>query len=327
MLKLTNNKKNRKRKKMEKHKHWIVFVLLIFAITGACFLVKNQIENFEKNFDPEDLPALTIDSQNNQNIEPTAPTNKEVKAKQTKKESDSITLTLNDVSDYKNLSKEEFYALRKKYIASSLFGAKNYVPSEEVFGGIAWKNPWYGLEYSGCMASAIGSQKAIEGPSEESRFLNNPNILVGIISGSYQVATDNPICFDKSYWFIPSSLSYSKKTNTITSVYSFRYSWTMSLIGLNARDLGYKYIYADKTANVQFEYSPNISNEIYELRDYIHLGSSCRYKNGCNNGSPHQSHLDVKFVNFPAIINIKLWKDMPATPQSPADINYQIIFE
>lgn len=238
-----------------------------------------------------------------------------------------IALKINDVTDYKKMTKAEIYELRKKYVSQSLFANSNYVPSEEVFGAIADKSPWYGLTYSGCIGMVKGTSKVAQGPSEESRFINNPNILIGIISGSERIQPDNPRCFNKEYWLIPESITYDKNTNTIETTYNFRYTGPMALIGINARDLGYKYVYAKNPINYKFDNTPNISHDVFELIDFIHLGGSCGYKNGCNNGSPYQPYLSLKLTNFPVSIKLKLWKEMPNNKISKPDINYIITFK
>ena len=100
----------------------------------------------------------------------------------------------------------------------------------------------------------------------------------------------------------------------------------MYLVGLNARDLGYKYVYATKAQNVIFDSQRNISNTVHEFRDFIHLGGSCGYKDGCNNGSPYQSELDYKYSDYPSTMEFKLWKQRPEDINAKSDINYRIIF-
>ena len=63
------------------------------------------------------------------------------------------------------------------------------------------------------------------------------------------------------------------------------------------------------------------------FQDYIHLGGSCKYQDGCNNISPMQVPLMIKIVNLPAEIDLKLWKNNPSSKYSKADIYYKIRFE
>lgn len=115
-------------------------------------------------------------------------------------------LTINPLSEYDFLSKEEFYNLRRKFVKTSLFGTSFYNPSKEVFGQIESSKPWYGITYSGCITKTLGTPNAYAGLSEESRFVNNPNILVGVTSGSYNANINHPICTDPSLFVVPSSM-------------------------------------------------------------------------------------------------------------------------
>lgn len=255
------------------------------------------------------------------------PVYQEKEEKQTVAQSGLITLVLNPVTDYKSMTKNEIYKLRKKYVAMSLFAKSDYEPSDYVFGQIADKSPWYGLDYSGCISRVIGTKKVIQGPSEESRFINNPNMLVGVISGSQNIEPDSAGCFDEKYWVMPSAFTYNPKIKTITAKYSWKYFGPMALVGINAKDLGYEYAYASVIKNVNFKSVPNISTDVYQFRDFIHLGGTCRYKNGCNNASPYQSYLAYRFSDFPASFTIKLWKNKPQNKDTMADIYYRIVFE
>ena len=297
---------------------------ILFIIAGAAITISAGIQMF-KLMDSIKQPVKTVSQQTRvtERIEP------KVTKEQGVNDFPEVegNLAFNNVIDYDNLTKDDIYNLRKKYVSSSLFASSDYEPSDKVFGQIASKKPWYGLDYSGCITVVRGQKEVTQGPSEESRFINNPNMLVGVMSGSKMVEKSDPVCFDKSYWILPVKLSYFKDENTIEAVYDFRYSGSMYMVGLNARDLGYKYVYAVKVENVRFKSQTNISNTIYEFKDFIHLGSSCGYNDGCNNGSPYQSELDYKYLSYPSTIELKLWKNKPAAVRDRADINYRIIFK
>lgn len=101
----------------------------------------------------------------------------------------------------------------------------------------------------------------------------------------------------------------------------------MNLTGLNARDLGYKYGYISDLKNIVMSESVNMSNTVYEFRDFIHVGYSCKVEGGCNNISPHQTELDYEFNSLPAEMTIKLWKTKPISPKVHADFYYRLVFE
>ena len=76
----------------------------------------------------------------------------------------------------------------------------------------------------------------------------------------------------------------------------------------------------------------NLGTSVHEFQNYIHVGGSCGREGGCNNGSPRQSFSEFKSnatkYNYQnREIYIKLWKSMPTSPQSPADITERIILK
>ena len=263
--------------------------------------------------------------------------------------SDFIDLKINPMSDYDYLSKKEIYNIRKKYVSESVFANPNYEPSEEVFGQIVDGKPWWGdircseLNYKG------DYHERIEGDSKVSIQMNNPNVLVGLSKPymPWSKPEDDEIygnyCTAEYSKFIPYSLKYNKKDNLFIVTYKvpkefldFRYNidgkshrFMMQLSGLNARDFGYDYVWAFESNNIKFRNTgePTVEDEVQKFQNFIHLGGSCSYKDGCNNISPMQIPLMIKVTDLPAEINLKLWKKYPANKYSKADIYYKIIFE
>ena len=237
-----------------------------------------------------------------------------------------ISLKINSPVNFNNYSKAKIYETRKRYVAASLFASNKYEPNNQVFGAIEDNKPWYGLNYSGCINDAIGKTAAIEGPSEESRFINNPNVLIGINCGGVSAPISDPICRSKDFWLVPTNLSYDGKTKTISAIYKMPYKQTCQLTGINARDLGFNYVWANNVRNINFKNSPNISNQIYSFGDYIHKGGSCRINDGCNNCSPYQPRVEFEYSpTNTASISFKLWNKMPESKYKNADINYNIL--
>lgn len=237
-----------------------------------------------------------------------------------------VPLAINSPTEYDGLKKSDIYELRKKYVENSLFASKKYKPSDEVFGQIEDNKAWYGLNYSGCTQSAIGTEKVKEGPSEESRFINNPNMLIGLSCGGTNASINDKTCKDKNFWLTPKSLSYDGKTKTIKANYKMPYFQNCVLVGLNARDIGFNYAYANKNNNLKFENGPSITKSVYSFKDYIHLGQSCRLNGGCNNASPYQSEISFSYTpqNYPAEIKLRLWELKPANLGVRPDLNYII---
>lgn len=261
--------------------------------------------------------------------------------KQQKEHNDKVDLEtdlgVNPLAYLSGKSKSDIYRLRKKYVAQSIFATPDYQPSEAVFGGIVDGKPW--MDANPCSIDSAKRQ-GTKSFSEESRFITNPHMLVAI---EYPFSFSNGSiswCEDSINQLIPKKISYSKKNNEIIVVYNQlpfmapvgnKYFYVFN--GLNARDLGYKYAYVDNSKSTYKPFytgSTNISNSVIEFQNYIHLGSSCGYESGCNNGSPRQNFIEFQ-DNFTEYkyqnreIYIKLWKNRPASKNSPADITERII--
>lgn len=252
--------------------------------------------------------------------------------------SDTRDLGVNTLLYLSGKSKQDIYKMRKRAVETSLFATPNYQPSEEVFGGIESGKPWSSAEP--CNEKTGGAVR-ITGFSEESRFINNPNMLVAV---EYPFTWNNQPqswCEDKNNQLVPTSIKYSKSKNEIiVTYYAIPFmapvgnKWFYTLNGLNARDLGYKYAYIDNSKSTykpHFTDSNNITNSVIEFQNYIHVGGSCGHSGGCNNGSPRQSFLEFQdnFTDYNyknREMYIKLWKNRPNSPKDPADIVERIVF-
>lgn len=251
-------------------------------------------------------------------------------------------ITVNPLSEYDYLTKKQIFDIRKEHVKNSLFAKENYEPDNSVFGSIVDNKPWWGtitcnqLDYKG------DYHERIEGPSKVSAQMNNPNALVGLslpfIPWEYDY--NQEFCTSDYGRFLPVSIQYDKKDNLIVSKYKltkrflkYRSSvngkmtrYPIQLSGLNARDFGYDYVYIYDSKNItMFEQNNNITEGIRNFTDYIHLGGSCKYKDGCNNISPMQYDKIFTVYKLPAEINLKLWKKRPANQYIKADMYYRII--
>ena len=234
-------------------------------------------------------------------------------------------IPLNPMSEYNGKTKKEIYKLRKDYVEKSIFKNRNYTPSDEVFGKIADKKPWLGIEAVTCKGKG---QNANKGLSEESRYINNPTVLIGLDRLNFDEkpqAQCSPIDYLQ-----PIKINYSKDENTIKVIFEVsEYKGTLGrnflLKGLNARDLGFDYSFADNTQNIVFIEKNNISTDIYKFKDSIQLGTACGVKGGCNNAVPYQKELSYAVIKYPASIHFKLWKKKPKNTKTKSDINFLII--
>ena len=190
--------------------------------------------------------------------------------------------------------------IRKKYVKESIFASRDYEPSEVVFGAIQDNKPWYGLDYYYCAAYYTGKPEILSGPSEESRYINNPAMLVGYNCGGI-MPNENylNICRQRNL-DMPRYLQATKIGETkarITAKHLLpKHGQICSLVGLNARDLGYNYIHAGSTSNIKFKNGPSAKTSVYSFKNYIHKGPSCGLEGGCNNGSPYQSEVAFDYI-------------------------------
>lgn len=259
--------------------------------------------------------------------------------------SDYEDIKINAPSNYSFKTKSEIYNIRKQYVSKSKFATRNYEPNEAVFGSIVDYKPWWGLiscdnpDYHG------DYHERIEGPSKVSVQMNNPDALVQVSLPYLIWGTDynREYCTSEYSKFIPYSLKFSKKYNAYvlkyeltraflnyrTNINNKTYRYPLQLSGLNARDFGYNYVYAYNTTNIKmFSYNDfDMTNSIVTFADYVHLGGSCKYKDGCNNISPMQDGLMFRVTELPATISLKLWKSYPSSKNQKADLYYQIVFD
>lgn len=244
-------------------------------------------------------------------------------------------IVINPPTELDFLSKEKIFSLRKKYVVMQpKFIDKNYAPAEIVYGQIESNKPWWGQIGINCR---MGPTTSLEGLSEESRFLNNPLLLLGVDTN---YAFDIPTWNCSGFYPEPISIKLNPASRTIDVIYYLSHffkqiedsDWTeknyiFSIKGENARDFGYGYVYAFSTKNVEFASSSNVSTQVCPLLNFIHLGQSCKYPGGCNNGSPMQSELGFDVLSLPANIQMKLWVNSPSDKNNPADLLFNIYFK
>jgi hypothetical protein len=205
-----------------------------------------------------------------------------------------------------------------------------YQPSEAVFGQIKDQLPWWGL--AGIFYYGSGDQ-SIDGPSEESRFLLNPYMLVG--ADFYHTWIGYPEaeilkpgvaldCAPKKLVWNPQErrgeVTYS--ANCISGTNSRRFD----LISYNARDFNLNYIYVayDESSNITKDNRPSAP---YAIPHYLHQGNSCRYPGGCNNMSPPSPEIDsLEITGFPAEVVVWLWKNEPGSISQPSDMIFLVRF-
>jgi len=209
---------------------------------------------------------------------------------------------------------------------------KPYLPSASVFGGMGSGRPWWGIEGQFCHAQG---KKSIVGPAEETRFFINPFLLLGLDEGKAFIIRGVPCvpAFPR-----PLSLKWSAGESKAEVVYDITRFFrerarqpkettaydVLTLVDYNARDLGYEYIHADLARSQNIEPVPGsvLFKEAVQIKGVIHLGFSCGYPGGCNNGSPYEPDLRFRIKGLPAVVYCELWSQRPADPEQKPDFTF-----
>jgi hypothetical protein len=239
-----------------------------------------------------------------------------------KKYPNDLKIKLNPMIELDFKSKAEVYEIRKKYVFQHPeLITRDYKPSEDVFGQIIDGKPWWGMKGICYYSSGM---KSIEGPSEETRFLANPFLLIGLAEVYAFRLINETEPAGETYEPEALNLEWKGKKNLFLAKYKVSnyfnklstlniknpLEWKLNLIAYNARDLGFNYLY------VMPQYSKNVSSmnktaRPVEINQYIHCGNSCGYPGGGNNMSPTNENLMIELIGIPARAYIHLWKNRP----------------
>ncbi len=244
---------------------------------------------------------------------------------------ESISVMIQPPIELDTLTKEEVLGLRNQEVyryPELLYSG--YQPYSGVFGEIVDGLPWWGV--AGQFYYGQGEQ-SIEGPSEESRFILNPFLLVAAepCGGFDKIRVSEEVVRRPGFLFYcpaqqliwePEN-AHAEVTYSASCVSQLNYS-CFDLIAYNARDLNLNYIY------VSYDTSLNISkasrpDHAYAIPQYIHQGDSCGYPGGCNNMSPATPEIDgLSVVGLPARVEIWLWKEKPESLETSPDMIFSI---
>ncbi len=206
-------------------------------------------------------------------------------------------------------SKQDIYNIRKFYVAKSIFARPDYEPSEEVFGGIEDYKPWISMDW-GFDSNSPNRVLETNGPSSHSRSLINPS-LPAIIDYPFSIPRIPEYINDYTQMpqiMVPISAVYLKPQKEVDITYRnlipSRGGGAYQITAINARDMGYNYMYLDKsksTYNIKFMSNDNLSTSVKEITDFIHLGEACGVQGGCNNWSV--SREDMQFNPVASVNN------------------------
>ncbi len=246
-----------------------------------------------------------------------------------------IQIPINPMTELDFLTREEIYKLRTEYVMKhpQLINLK-YSPSNQVFGQIVSGKTWWGMHG---IAGYGRGKKSIEGPSEETRYINNPFMLVGLCENHAlpldRFDGDNP----EEIYPKPNKLEWDSKncfaeviydySGYLDQAYGYRIPESVyqerSLYCYNARDFGFRYAYIDlgKSGNAVHKLGKPM---LARIPFYIHKGGSSGYPGGSNNGSPAAPAFDIKILRFPVNLKVKLWFVKPKSPEEPNDFTFKM---
>jgi hypothetical protein len=249
------------------------------------------------------------------------------------KASGEIPISLNPLLKYDGFTKNQIYDLRRLAIAEhpELAGA-GYEPSGYVFSSIEDGKPWWGLE--GIYFYGDGPN-GNAGESEESRFLSNPFLLVGIRES--MARRGGRPDGSTNYYPYPTRLLWNPTESSARAEYSVsgyfdftanhsyppEYRRQLEFVLYNARDLGFGYFAIDRGRSKGLV-PVRDSDEPRSARQFIHRGPSCGVPGGCNNMSPEAKEFLFDASAVPATAVVKLWRAKPVNTAAPADMTFSI---
>lgn len=247
---------------------------------------------------------------------------------------DFTEVRIQGMKEFDFLTREEILGQRRIAVqAYPEFFFPEYRPDTLVFGPMKSGKPWWGM--LGISYYGPGGQ-SLEGLSEESRFILNPYLLLGL-SEIYAYQVDQE-------FFRPAEIypklrrlvwghdrRWAQATYDVSDFFAgeekYRYPpkdrRKVVLSVLNARDYGFRHFafVGEESENVQ---QLQGSGEVHRLQAEIHRDSSCGFPGGCNNAGPVRKSYILEVGDLPARACFKLWQWKPKNEEAPADMVYLI---
>jgi hypothetical protein len=247
-------------------------------------------------------------------------------------------IAIRPTREYDFASREQVLGPRSGYVRaeSALFGAfggVEYEPSQQVFGNVTSGRPWWGLV--GLAFFGPGA-RSIEGDSAQSRYIENPYLLVGVEeTWAHVVSTGteapHPVSpralylgFDDSGrrgWARFDVRAFFDEGARLD--YPEAKERTVRLCAYNASDLGLRLLAFDADGSQNVE---RLTTGIIVDPEFIHVGSSCGYQGGCNNKSPSFGAYVISVPSLPARLAVKLWRASPSSAAAQPDVWFILEF-
>jgi len=249
-------------------------------------------------------------------------------------DSDLLPVAVMPMTEIDLQTKSAILAMRRRSVESypQIWGAP-YAPSRFVFGELKSGKPWWGLlgkfYYGRGMLSS-------EGPSLETRFLNNPLLLIGLQETQPHEVTDEKfpataVCPE------PLSMMWHRSRLWARVLYSIREyhryqdrvrhpdagSRQFVLNTYNAKDYGFNHMAID------WDQSWHVlplarAKGIRALRDALRVARHCGIAGGCNDAGDPASGIVIGVLELPAVAVIKLWQWRPASEAQIPDMIFVI---
>lgn len=262
------------------------------------------------------------------------------------KAQNSVNLAINGPSEYDFHTRSDIENLRKTFVAQhNELLLYQYTPMPAIFGQIEDGKAWWGLE--GQLFYDSGNRSP-DGLSEESRFVNNPFLLVcaNMVIDGYQYDTSKyPTKEELASAGLPLECAPSQaviypreqKEEITYNVSNFMRASAkivdfpkqlgnapFDVVAYTARDFGFNYL------AVSPRFSRNInktSDRPIEISQFIHTGNSCGYSGGCNNMSPYIEGLhELSLKAVPAQAVVYLWRSRPNSVDQVPDFMVTLNF-
>ncbi len=237
---------------------------------------------------------------------------------------------LNEMSELDGKTKAQIFDLRRNLMRKHAWlMPSQYEPSKHVFGLIEDGKAWWGIE--GVYYHRRGPQNA-NGLSRESRYLNNPHLLLGVMS-DLSWFSGPPKRDPLEFMIKPLELRWTEEKNWVYARYRvsehFRFikekkypssqENRLRLQTYNARDFGFRFGSFREEETHGLALPEDAFSHVVTLRDFIHLGMSCSVPGGCNNTSPKMPDLRFVVKELPARFGFNLWRNRPESAQEMPD--------
>ncbi len=261
---------------------------------------------------------------------------------------DGTLIPLNPPQHFNYMTRAEVLKLRANAVMShaQLINSP-YEPAASVFDEITNGKPWWGMAGQYIWGEGL---RSIEGPSEESRFILNPFLLVAAnpwtakIWNAAQITGQDLQNPDFPYTWTPQELKYWPRRRMAQVIYDVTAfngklkqldnkleitdeNVRFGLVAYNARDFGFNYLYISAGLSSNIENAKKLNDPV-EIGQYIHTGDSSKYPGGCNNMSPAVDEIDqLSVTKLPARATVLLWKRRPARLGDTPDFSFVLDFK